>query len=30
MLAVEFAGTDRKGEPACATVSLLGSGWHVV
>ena len=30
MLAVEFAGTDRKGEPACATVPLLGTGWHVV
>ena len=30
MLAVEFAGTDRKGEPACATVPLLGTGWQVV
>jgi hypothetical protein len=29
VLAVEFAGTDRKGEPACATVPLLGTGWHV-
>src|ERR1700728_4802075 len=30
MLAVESAGTDRKGEPACATVPLLGTGWHLV
>lgn len=30
VLEVEFAGTDRKGEPACATVPLLGRGWHVV
>jgi hypothetical protein len=29
VLEVEFAGTDRKGEPACATVPLLGTGWHV-
>ncbi len=29
VLAVEFAGTDRKGEPACATVPLLRTGWHV-
>jgi hypothetical protein len=29
VLAVEFAGTDRKGEPACATVPLLGTGWYV-
>jgi hypothetical protein len=29
VLKAEFAGTDRKGEPACATVPLLGTGWHV-
>jgi hypothetical protein len=29
VLEVQFAGTDRKGEPACATVPLLGKGWHV-
>lgn len=29
VLEVEFAGTDRKGEPSCATVPLLGAGWHV-
>jgi hypothetical protein len=29
VLEVRFAGTDRKGEPACATVPLLGAGWHV-
>jgi hypothetical protein len=29
VLEVQFAGTDRKGEPACATVPLLGEGWHV-
>ena len=28
-LEVEFAGTDSKGGPACATVPLLGKGWHV-
>ena len=28
VLEVEFAGTDRKGEPTCATVPLLGTGWH--
>lgn len=28
-LAVEFAGTNPKGGPACATVPLLGQGWHV-
>ncbi len=28
-LEVEFAGTDSKGGPACATVPLLGNGWHV-
>jgi Family of unknown function (DUF5990) len=29
VLAVEFAGTAPKGGPACATVPLLGEGWHV-
>ena len=29
VLEVQFAGTDRKGEPSCATVPLLGTGWHV-
>jgi hypothetical protein len=29
VLEVQFTGTDRKGEPACATVSLLGTGWQV-
>jgi hypothetical protein len=29
VLEVQFAGTDRKGEPACATVPLLGAGWYV-
>lgn len=29
MLEVQFAGTDSKGGPACATVPLLGKGWHV-
>jgi uncharacterized protein DUF5990 len=29
VLQVRFAGTDRKGEPACATVPLLGTSWHV-
>ncbi len=28
-LEVQFAGTDSKGGPACATVPLLGKGWHV-
>lgn len=28
-LEVEFAGTDSKAGPACATVPLLGKGWHV-
>src|ERR1700733_8378016 len=27
VLEVRFAGTDRKGDPACATVPLLGAGW---
>ena len=29
VLQVQFAGADRKGEPACATVPLLGAGWEV-
>ena len=29
VLEVQFAGTGPKGGPACATVPLLGSGWHV-
>ena len=29
VLEVEFAGTGPKGAPACATVPLLGAGWHV-
>lgn len=29
VLEVQFAGKDRKGEPACATVPLLGEGWRV-
>lgn len=29
VLAVQFAGTSPKGGPACATVPLLGTGWHV-
>ncbi|HTD74360.1 MAG TPA: DUF5990 family protein [Steroidobacteraceae bacterium] len=29
VLEAQFAGTDRKGEPACATVPLLGTGWQV-
>ncbi len=28
-LEVQFAGTDSKGGPACATVPLLGKGWYV-
>jgi hypothetical protein len=28
-LEVQFAGTDSKGGAACATVPLLGKGWHV-
>jgi uncharacterized protein DUF5990 len=28
-LEVEFLGTAPKGGPACATVPLLGAGWHV-
>ena len=29
VLEVQFAGTGAKGGPACATVVLLGVGWHV-
>jgi Family of unknown function (DUF5990) len=29
VLEVQFAGTGPKGGPACATVPLLGAGWHV-
>jgi hypothetical protein len=29
VLEVEFAGTGPKGGPACATVPLLGAGWHL-
>ena len=29
VLEVEFAGMGPKGGPACATVPLLGAGWHV-
>ena len=29
VLEVQFAGTDSKGGAACATVPLLGNGWHV-
>jgi Family of unknown function (DUF5990) len=29
VLEVQFSGTGRNGAPACATVSLLGKGWHV-
>jgi hypothetical protein len=29
VLEVQFAGTDSKGGAACATVPLLGKGWHV-
>jgi hypothetical protein len=28
-LEVQFAGTGPTGGPACATVPLLGAGWHV-
>ena len=30
VLEAQFAGTGPKGAPACATVPLLGEGWHVV
>jgi hypothetical protein len=26
---VSFAGTDPRGGPACASVPLMGSGWHL-
>jgi hypothetical protein len=29
VLEVQFAGTDSKGCAACATVPLLGNGWHI-
>ena len=29
VLEAQFAGTGPKGDPACATVPLLGAGWHV-
>lgn len=29
VLEVEFEGAGPKGGPACATVPLLGKGWHV-
>jgi hypothetical protein len=29
VLQAKFEGTDRKGEPVCATVPLLGEGWEV-
>jgi Family of unknown function (DUF5990) len=29
VLEARFAGTGPKGAPACATVPLLGAGWHV-
>jgi hypothetical protein len=29
LLEVQFAGTDSKGDPTCATVPLLKPGWHV-
>lgn len=29
VLEVQFAGTGRNGGAACATVPLLGKGWHV-
>lgn len=28
-LEAQFAGTDSKGGPACATVPLLGNGWQL-
>lgn len=30
VLEVQFTGTGRNGGPACATVPVLGKGWHVV
>jgi len=29
VLEMKFAGTGSNGGPACATVPLLGEGWHV-
>ncbi|MEJ0099828.1 MAG: DUF5990 family protein [Pseudomonadota bacterium] len=29
LLEVQFAGTDSKGGPTCATVPLSGKGWYV-
>ena len=29
VLEVQFVGTGRNGGAACATVPLLGKGWHV-
>ena len=29
VLEVQFIGTGPRGGPACATVPLLGEGWHV-
>ena len=29
MLEAQFEGTGPRGGPACATVPLLGAGWHV-
>jgi hypothetical protein len=29
VLEVQFSGTGKNGDPACATVPLLGAGWHV-
>jgi hypothetical protein len=29
VLEVQFEGKDSKGDPACATVPLLGEGWRV-
>lgn len=30
VLEARFAGRDRKGEPSCATVPLVGGGWQPV
>jgi Family of unknown function (DUF5990) len=29
ILEAQFGGTDSKGGPTCATVTLLGKGWHI-
>jgi hypothetical protein len=29
VLEARFGGTDSKGGPACATVTLIGEGWHI-